>query len=124
MSVGAGMGLTAKQRVALDAVVLHVALHGAMPSRAVLAAQLGCNKNNAQRLITQLIIRAELHSASPGGVLAGFGSAGVAVYVPSDIAARLARYCAANGERVPAVVADAIALHLDALEAADAAAAE
>lgn len=95
MSVGAGMGLAAKQKAELDAVVLHVelyvAMHGAMPSIMWLAERFGCDRKYAWQM------RAVLYRM--GGI-------------------RFVRYSAASGERVPAVVADAIAPHLDAVEMA------
>jgi hypothetical protein len=86
-----------------------------MPSRRVLAGHLGCNANNANRLIHSLVERGELSSMTPGGPLTGFGAVGVAVFVPAHLAAQLAAFCAANDERLTAVVADAIALHVDQL---------
>lgn len=110
-----GMGLTPRMKAALDAITLHVSLHGVMPSRSVLASAMGCSKNNAQRLIAGLVERDELNTVTRGGALSGFGGAGVAVFVPAHLAAALATFCAANAERIPAVVADAISLHLDQL---------
>ncbi len=110
-----GMGLTERQRDALAAITEFAARHGVMPSRRQLATALGCNPNNANRLIAGLVERGMLNSISPGGMLSGFGSEGVAVFIPAHVAAALAAYCAANGERVPAVVADAVTLHLDAV---------
>jgi hypothetical protein len=40
----------------------------------------------------------------------------VAVFIPSHIAAQLAAFCLENSERIAAVVADAVALHLDQME--------
>lgn len=110
-----GMGLTPRMKAALDAITAHVGLHGVMPSRSTLAAAMGCSKNNAVQLINGLVERGELNSLTPGGALSGFGRDGVAVFVPAHLAALLAAFCAANSERIPAVVADAIALHLDQL---------
>lgn len=112
----AGMGLTPRMKAALNAITEFVARHGAMPSRSLLAQSLGCNRNNANRLIASLVERGEVHSTAPGGPLAGFGSVGVAVLVPPHIAAQLASFCAGRDERVSAVVADAITLHLDQFE--------
>jgi len=50
-----------------------------------------------------------------GGPLAGFGRDGVSVFVPAHVAAELAAFCVKNSEKVAAVVADAITLHLDQL---------
>jgi hypothetical protein len=110
-----GMGLTSRQAAALAAITEHVALHGVMPSRRTLAKSLGCNPNNAARLAHGLVERGELNTVSPGGALSGFGSAGVAVFIPPHLAAHLATFCVDNGERLTSVVADAVALHLDAL---------
>ncbi|BAL77060.1 LexA family protein [Bradyrhizobium cosmicum] len=110
-----GMGLTSRQAAALAAITEHVALHGVMPSRRTLAKALGCNPNNAARLARALVERGELNAVSQGGALSGFGSTGVAVFVPPHLAALLAAFCVENGERLTSVVADAIALHLDEL---------
>lgn len=110
--------LTQRMKDALDAITAHVALHGVMPSRSSLAAAIGCNRNNANRLIGSLVERGEVNSVSTGGALAGFGRDGVSVFVPSHIAAALAGFCHANSEKVSAVVADAITLHLDQCEGA------
>lgn len=111
----AGMGLTARQAEALQAITAFVGRHGVMPSRSQLAMSIGCNKTGAVQLITRLVERGEVSSLTPGGPLSGFGRGSVAVLLPPHIAAKLSDYCAQNGERVPAVVADAIVLHLDAL---------
>lgn len=111
-------GLTKRMREALEAITAHVAAHGVMPSRSSLAACLGCNRNNANRLMGALVERGEVNSVSTGGALAGFGRDGVAVFVPSHIAAQLAAFCLSNSERISAVVADAITLHIDQIEAA------
>jgi hypothetical protein len=114
--IQAGIGLTQRMREALAAIIGYVGCHGVLPSRASLAQALGCSKNNANRLMASLVERGELASYGRGGPLAGFGSDGVAVFVPPDVAARLAAFCAGRDERVPAVVADAVMLHLDELE--------
>jgi DNA-binding transcriptional regulator YhcF (GntR family) len=101
---------------ALQAITAHVAMHGVMPSRRSLATALGCNPNNANRLMGSLVERGEVNSVSTGGALSGFGRDGVAVFVPSHIAAQLAAFCLANSEKIGAVVADAITLHLDHCE--------
>jgi DNA-binding transcriptional regulator YhcF (GntR family) len=111
----AGMGLTERQRDALVMVTTHVGLHGVMPSRRVLAAEMGCSPNNANRLVQGLVERGELNSLTRGGPLTGFGGGGIFVSVPPDIAALLAQFCSLHGEKLQHVVADAIALHLDQL---------
>lgn len=111
-----GMGLTARMAAALAAITAFVGRHGVMPSRRLLATEMGCNPNNANRLMQSLVDRGELSTVSRGGTLAGFGRAGVLISIRPHIAARLAAYCAANGERVTAVADDAIELHLDQLQ--------
>jgi DNA-binding transcriptional regulator YhcF (GntR family) len=108
--------LTRRMKEALEAIMAHVANHGAMPSRSSLAAAIGCNRNNANRLMGSLVERGEVNSVSTGGALAGFGRDGVAIFVPPHIAAQLAAFCLANSEKISAVVADAITLHLDQFE--------
>ena len=110
-----GMGITSRMRDALHAITEHVALHGAMPSRRTLAAALRCNPTNATRLMHALIERGELNNMTAGGPLTGFGRDGVAVFVPAHVAASLATFCVAHSEKITAVVADAIALHIDLL---------
>lgn len=109
------MGLTPRMKAALEAITVHVSLHGVMPSRRSLAIALNCKPNNANRLMGSLIERGEINSLTPGGALTGFGRDGVAVFIPAHMAAQLASFCAANSEKITAVVADAIALHLDQL---------
>lgn len=110
-----GMGLTERQAQALAAVTRLCAELGRMPSRSELATDLGCAKNNAVRLIDALVDRGELVATRPHGPLAGFGSRldPVAVVLPEGVGAAIAAFCAARGERVANVVADAIVLHLD-----------
>ncbi len=107
------MGLTPRMADALQAVTEHVAMHGVMPSRSSLAAKLGCNKTDANRLMLALVERGLLSNVSLGGPLSGFGREGVCVFVPAHVAADLARFCVDNSENVSSVVADAIVLHLD-----------
>lgn len=113
---GPCVGLTKRMKDALEAITAHVAIHGVMPSRSMLAAALGCNRNNANRLMGALVERGEVNSVSTGGALSGFGRDGVAIFVPSHVAAHLAAFCLANTEKIGAVVADAIELHIDQLE--------
>ncbi len=110
-----GMGLTARMVDALAAITEFVGRHGVMPSRRLLAAAMSCSPNNANRLMQGLVERGELSTVTQGGALAGFGREGVLISVRPHTAARLAAYCAANGERVTAVADDAIDLHLDVL---------
>ncbi len=114
--IPSGICLTPRMAEALRAITEHVALHGVMPSRRLLAAKLGCNPNNANRLIHSLIERGELSAMTPGGPLSGFGHQGVAVFVPAHVAATLAAFCLAHGEKLTAVTADAITLHIDQVE--------
>ncbi|UGA47126.1 ABC transporter permease [Bradyrhizobium quebecense] len=113
-----GMGLTARMVDALKAITEFVGRHGAMPTRRALADVMGCNPNNANRLMDSLVERGELSAVTRRGwvAVAGFGRDGVLISVRPHIAARLAAYCAANGEKVTAVADDAIQLHLDQLE--------
>ena len=110
-----GMGLTERQRDALVMITGFVGRHGVMPSRRLLAAEMGCSPNNANRLMQGLVERGELNSLTRGGSLTGFGGGGVFVSVPPDVASLLAQFCALHGEKLQFVVADAIALHLDQL---------
>jgi hypothetical protein len=107
------IGLTAAMKDALDVIVGFIGRHGAAPSLELLAAELGCGKSNAQRLVDSLHERGAITRSARG--LIALGSGGVSVVVPADVAARLAVYCAAHGEPLAAVVADALLLHLDAL---------
>ncbi|MHC2241512.1 ABC transporter permease [Bradyrhizobium elkanii] len=111
-----GMGLTARMVDALAAITAFVGRHGVMPSRRTLAAAMSCSPNNANRLMQRLVERGELSTASPGGVLIGFGREGVLISVRPHTAARLAAFAAAAGDKVTAVADDAINLHLDAVE--------
>lgn len=115
-----GMGLTVRMLDALKAITEFVGRHGAMPSRSALAGVMGCSKNNANRLMDSLVERGELSAVTRNGwvSVAGFGREGVLISVRPHTAARLAAFCAANGERVTAVVDDAIELHLDQLQRA------
>lgn len=111
-----GMGLTQRMVDALAAITEYVGRHGVMPSRRTLAVAMGCSPNNANRLMQRLVERGELSTVTQGGMLAGFGREGVLISVRPHIAARLAAFCAANGEKVTAVADDAIELHLDLLQ--------
>src|SRR4051794_30899824 len=102
------MDLTPRMAECLRAITEHVARHGAVPSRRILAGLLGCNATNATRLAHALIERGELSSMTTGGPLSGFGRDGVAVFVPAHVAATLAAFCVARSEKLTAVVADAI----------------
>jgi hypothetical protein len=113
----APIGLTKRMKAALEAITSRVAMHGAMPSRSMLAQALGCNRNNANRLMGSLVERGEVNSVSTGGALSGFGRDGIAIFVPAHVAAHLAAFCLVNQERISAVVADAITLHLDQCDA-------
>ncbi|WP_375780848.1 ABC transporter permease [Bradyrhizobium sp. ma5] len=113
--VSDGMGLTQRMVDALAAITEFVGRHGVMPSRRTLAAAMDCSPNNANRL-QRLVERFELSTVAEGGGLAGFGRGGVLISIRPHTAARLAAFCAANGERVTAVADDAICLHLDQLE--------
>ncbi|MFC0243658.1 MULTISPECIES: ABC transporter permease [Rhodopseudomonas] len=115
-----GMGLTERQSLALEAVTKLCGEHGRMPSRSEVARELGCAKNNAVRLIDALVERGELVASAPHGPLAGFGDRcnPVAVVLPEFVSREVAAFCAAHGERVANVVADAIVLHLDQLKGA------
>jgi DNA-binding IclR family transcriptional regulator len=107
------IGLTGTMKDALDVIVALIGRHGVPPSLELLAAELGCGKSNAQRLVDALHERGAITRSARG--LIALGSGGVAVVVPADVAAGLAVYCAAHDERISAVVADALLLHLDAL---------
>lgn len=61
------MGLTPRMKAALEAITVHVSLHGVMPSRRSLAIALDCKPNNANRLMGSLIERGEINSLTPGG---------------------------------------------------------
>jgi hypothetical protein len=110
--------LTARMKEAQGAIVGHVARHGVMPSRAALAALLGTYKNNACRLVACLIERGALTRVGQGTEASlAFGS-GTGVMLPPHVAASLAKFATAQGEDPERVAADAIILHIDALEAA------
>lgn len=108
-----GMGLTQRQTETLKAITEYVACHGVMPSRRALAAHIQRAPNSANQQMQALVERGELNTITPGGALSGFGREGVAVFIPSHIAAILAAFCLEHSEKVTAVVADAIVLHLD-----------
>lgn len=110
------MGLTERMRAALNGIIGFVGRHGVMPSRRLLAAQLGCNATRANNAIASLVQRGAVSLHTDTGGLTAFGSDGVAVYLPPDVAARLCAFCDENDERPQAVAADAILLHLDAIE--------
>lgn len=107
------IGLTEHQRRAYEAIIVFVAHHGVLPSAQTLAHELDCSKSNAWQLIAALHERGYITRSGRGGL--SLGSGGVNVVIPADVAAKLAAFCKANDESVSAVVADAIALHLDAL---------
>jgi hypothetical protein len=104
-----GMGMTSAQRVALTAVVNHIATCGSAPSIRVLASELDCSPTNARHLIGSLVERGQLERAAGGGI-----------QLPASLAAplvqRLAAFCRDHGESFAAVLHDAVAIHLDQLE--------
>lgn len=106
--------LTARMRAAHGVVIGHVACHGVTPSVRALAAELRCAPNNAQRLIGCLIERGALRRIDGGGLAIGAG--GTAFVLSPSLAARLCAFALKHGEDVTAVLADAVALHLDAVE--------
>lgn len=105
------MGLTQEMKRTIDAIVGFVGRTGATPSLDSLATEMGVSKSSAERHVASLHERGHITRSARGAI--GFGSGGVSVVVPADVAARLAQFCAGNNERLSAVVADAVSLHLD-----------
>lgn len=117
-----GMGLTARQKQALDAITQHVAAHGVMPSLSSLAAAVGVNKTSAARLVAGLVTRDAISVDAETGAIFGFGRGGrgsIAVTVPPHLAAQLASFSIAQGDSVLSIATDAVALHLDQFEKAE-----
>src|SRR5262249_10653035 len=111
------MGLTAQMKRAFEGIMAFVGRHGAAPSLQSIADEVGVNKSKAASLVKSLHERGYVTCSGRGSIALGTG--GVSIVVPAEIAAKLAQFCAAKDERVSAVVADAIALHLDQLEGPD-----
>lgn len=113
----ATFGLTPRQRDAYQFIARYIDAHdGVGPSLDDISAALGNqSRSTAHRLVTSLMQR---------GLIQRFGRtarsiaivARPAVTLPSHIHARLERFCVDQKERFDAVLADAVALHLDELE--------
>jgi len=117
-------GLTAKQQDAFDAILAHQAEHGLTPTIAELAAALGVSsKSTAVRLILALeergyIVRMPFRARSIAVIDAdALPKRGMTV----ELRAKLLAYCRSRGEKPADVIADAVALFLDAEDGAVAA---
>lgn len=131
-----GMGLTPRQAECLTAIRSYIAKHGYSPSYADLQQALGCaSKSNVVVILRGLQARGHvqwtpyatrsLRLTTPcplpdppprAGEGAEHSEAGGGALLPPDLQERLTRFCAARGEAEHDVIADAVLLHLDALE--------
>jgi DNA-binding transcriptional regulator YhcF (GntR family) len=109
-------GITPAMKKTLDALVEFIGLHGAVPSVRALAAVLEQSPTTVNCSLQYLVERGHI---TRGKYTLALGGAGVAVIVPADVASALARFCAKRSESLSAVVADAVALHIDQVDASD-----
>lgn len=111
------LGLTTKQRETLEFIEGVIARTGVAPTYREIAAGTGVRLSRVGVLIAQLKERGAVDYAprrSRSLLVLGERS----TTLPAGLAQRLARFCAANGESQSAVIHDAVALHLDAIEGA------
>lgn len=111
------VGLTEAMAKALAAFNVFVAANGRPPSVAQMAEALRTSNGNAARLVDCLIERGSLVRIAGNNRTSqlGFGG-GILVGIPAETAAQLAAFALKSGDSVSSIVADAIALHIDALE--------
>ena len=120
------MGLTQRQAACLASIRTYIAAHGRSPTYAEIAAALGGgSKSTVTRLLRALKQRGRIDftrcasrsitlRADPAcdGGWSGWG-------LPADLQARLDALCAQTGDDPASVIADAVALHIDAFDEAD-----
>lgn len=111
-------GLTELETRALTAISAGLSV-GQCPTRAELADLLGIgNKSNAQRLIESLINKGHLVRLRYRAKGLALASGGGTPELSAPVAAALADFCTRRGEAPDAVIADAIMLHIDQVDAA------
>lgn len=115
--------LTPRQRDALTFIAATIGNTGAAPSVEEIGTALGLRSKGA---VAQLLQRLESRGAIrrlgrlPRSIVI-VEQHGEPLALPRHVHARLARYCADHDEELLAVLADAVALHLDRMEAIHAA---
>lgn len=112
-------GLTREMQRAHDAVLAYLATQGRMPSRRELAAALGQkSQSGAQRLIESLVARGYLTRLPRKAFAIALTDAAEVgrIALPLPLAAKLEAYCRLRGDKPADVIADAVALFLDAEE--------
>ena len=120
------MGLTARQRAALDFIAAYIAQHRVPPTLAEIRDHLGCrSKSRVHALLAALKERGHIdflarrarsialieHHAATGAA-----TVAATAFLPPRLRAELAAFCAQHGEAPLSVIADAVALHLDSVQ--------
>lgn len=127
MTVPARVGLTRRQLDYLTFIKAYIAQHGIAPTYSEIAMAMNTRtKGRIHEVLTALMERGHIiFKARTTRSIVVVPDAGSLYGLPSELQRRLSDHCAANGEDPAAVVADAVALHLDELgeryNAADAA---
>jgi len=105
--------LTIRQRDALAFIAAHIRAHGEAPSYRQIAVGLGVvGTSSIAKLVEGLVERGALRKCgrSQRSLTVVKAEEGA---LPAHVAARLARYCALNGEHFDKVLADAVICFLD-----------
>lgn len=115
------LGLTQRERDALDFITSYIGQHRIAPSYDDIRAGLNLkSKSGVTRLIGALEERghiARLHGHGRSIALTGVRRPRPAPpALPPKVQAELDRYCLANGEAPEAVIADAVTLFIDEME--------
>ena len=116
VAIGPKRGLTPRQATVLAVIRDHIASNGHAPSYREIAAATGVRNPSAVSGMLDRLRQRGCVDWTPGRgrslrLVTDDG-------LPATIAARLDRHCALTGDRPADVIADAVLLHLDELEAA------
>lgn len=114
------MGLTAKQRAALDFIAAYIAQHRVPPSLAEIRDHLGCrSKSWVHALLAALKERGHIdflpRRARSITLIEHDAATAIASLLSPRPRAELAAFCAPHGEDPKSIIADAVALHLDSV---------
>jgi repressor LexA len=114
------MGLTAKQRAALDFIAAYIAQHRVPPTLAEIRDHLGCrSKSQVHALLAALKERGHIDFLARRArsiTLIEHDSGAATAFLPPRLRAGLAAFCAQHGEAPLSVIAAAVALHLDSVQ--------
>lgn len=112
------MGTTNRQQDAFAFIERYIVEHGSSPTVREIAGELGLSSNSrAHRLLCDLKERGRIKWKPNRRRSITITADCQQFTLPSDLDTKLRRYCMAHGEVASAVVADAVAQHLDQMEA-------